>query len=63
MFDNVEALVEAAESLVSHGFYRAALSLVATEDVIRKKVGARVMRVDQVEDHANTPRIAYANKR
>lgn len=48
---------------MSHGFYRAALSLVATEDVIRKKLGARVMRVDQVEDHANTPRIAYANKR
>ncbi|MDB5714192.1 MAG: hypothetical protein JWO15_1589 [Sphingomonadales bacterium] len=60
-FHDVEALEATANVLMSSGFDRAALSLIATEDVVRKQFGSRLTKVENLGDHPDTPRIAYMN--
>ncbi|MDB5713768.1 MAG: hypothetical protein JWO15_1165 [Sphingomonadales bacterium] len=60
-FHDVKALEEAANVLMSSGFDRSALSLIATEVVVQKQFGSRLTKVEKLEDHPDTPRIAYMN--
>jgi hypothetical protein len=60
-FHDAEALEGAANTLMSSGFDRAALSLIATEEVVREQFGSRLIKVEKLEDHPDTPRIAYMN--
>jgi hypothetical protein len=60
-FHDVEALEATANTLMSSGFDRAALSLIATEEVVREQFGSRLIKVEKLEDHPDTPRIAYMN--
>lgn len=60
-FHNVSALEAAADALMSNGFDRSALSLLATEDVVQKELGSRLVRVEQLDEHPEAPRIAYIN--
>jgi hypothetical protein len=60
-FRGVEALEGAANTLMSCGFDRAALSLIAIEEVVRKQFGSRLIKVEKLEDEPDTPRIAYMN--
>jgi hypothetical protein len=61
-FHDAGALENAAEALMSNGFDRAHLSLIATEAAVRQKFGSRVTRVEQLQDDPGTPRIAYVNR-
>jgi hypothetical protein len=58
-FHDVKALKGAANALMSNGFDRAALSLVAPDEAVRKQFGTRLNTVEKLEDHPDTPRIAY----
>ena len=62
VFHDVTSLEDAANTLMSNGFDRSGLTLIATEDVVRKELGSRVVRVEQLEDYSGTPRIAYVNR-
>ena len=62
VFHDVTSLEDAASTLMSNGFDRSGLTLIATEDVVRKELGSRVVRVEQLEDYSGTPRIAYVNR-
>jgi hypothetical protein len=58
-FYDAKALEGAANALMSNGFDRAALSLVAPDEAVRKHFGALLKNVEKLEDHPDTPRIAY----
>jgi hypothetical protein len=60
-FHDVQALQNTAQALMSSGFDRSHLSLIAAEATVREKFGSQVMRVDQLEDDPATPRIEYAD--
>jgi hypothetical protein len=61
-FHDAGALESAAEALMSNGFDRAHLSLIATEAAVKEKFSSRVTRVEQLQDDPATPRIAYVNR-
>ncbi|MDB5714188.1 MAG: hypothetical protein JWO15_1585 [Sphingomonadales bacterium] len=58
-FHDARTLEGAANALMSNGFDRSALSLVAPEETVRKHFGALLKNVEKLEDHPDTPRIAY----
>lgn len=60
-FRDAGSLENAAQALMSHGFDRARLSLIATESAVEEKFGSRMMRVEQLQDDPETPRIAYVD--
>lgn len=60
-FHDVQALENAAQALMSNGFDRSRLSLIAAESAVREKFGSQVMSVTQLEDNPTTPRIEYAD--
>ena len=60
-FRDAPSLETAANELMSNGFDRARLSLLASEDAVREQLGSRLVRVEQVDDLAEFPRIAYVN--
>lgn len=62
VFHDVTSLEDAASTLMSNGFDRSGLTLIATEDVVRKELGSLVVRVEQLEDYSGTPRIPYVNR-
>jgi hypothetical protein len=61
VFDSVEALQAAMDELLSSGFHRAQLSLLASEDQIRTKLGSQYHKVEDLQDHPNVPRAAYVS--
>lgn len=61
VFHDAPALEDAADALMSNGFDRAALSLIATEAVVEKELGSKLVRVEQLADNPDVPRIAYIN--
>ena len=62
LFHDVEALEQAAAGLMSNGFDQARLSLIAAEAAVDEKFGSRMMRVKQLVDDPDTPRIAYVDR-
>lgn len=57
LFDTVDSLQSAIDDLLTHGFDRSEISLLAEEEATREKVGAK--RSIELEDNPKTPRIPY----
>ena len=60
-FKDATTLETAANQLMSSGFDRARLSLIATEDAVQRELGSRLVKVEQIDDLSDLPRIAYVN--
>ena len=59
VFKTEDALQAAIDDLLSHGFDRADISLLARSDSVEKKLGHAYRKVAEVEDDAAAPRVAY----
>ena len=59
VFNRSETLQDAIDELLSSGFHRAELSLLASERVVEKKLGHRYEKVSTLEDDPTVPRAAY----
>jgi len=59
VFHDVDSLRAAIDELLSSGFDRAELSLLAGEEAVEKKLGGSFRAIRDVEDEAEVPRIAY----
>jgi hypothetical protein len=62
VFDDTKALDDAVFALESHGFDRAALSLLASEAAVEEKLGHRYQQVKEVEDDPNAPRATFFSR-
>ena len=60
IFDNAQSLQAAADELMSSGFDRACLSLVAGHQAVEEKLGHMYEKVDNLEDDPAVPRKAFA---
>ena len=61
VFQDARALEAAVDSLMSHGFDRAEISLLAGERVVEAKLGAHYRRVQDLEDDPAAPRRAFVS--
>ena len=59
IFHSAEEFQDAIDELLSSGFHRAELSLLASEAAIRDKLGHRYRRISELADDADVPRSAY----
>lgn len=59
VFDDTKALDDAVYSLETHGFDRAAFSLLASEKAVSQKLGHRYQQVKEVEDEPEVPRETF----
>lgn len=59
LFDDAKALEEAVFALETHGFDRAAFSLLADEAAVAGKLGHRYRRVAEMEDEPAAPRETF----
>jgi len=62
VFETAEAFQAAADELLSSGFDRADLSLLASEHAVEKNLGHLYRRVEELEDEPETPRTAYISE-
>ena len=61
VFDNPEAFQEAIDKLMSSGFDRAELSLLASEQTVDEKLSHHYEKVKELEDNPKIPRAAYVS--
>jgi hypothetical protein len=61
VFDNAETLQAAIDELLSSGFDRADLSLLAGEETVDQKLGHKYQRVAELEDDSGVPRASYVS--
>jgi len=61
VFDDAETLQVAIDELLSSGFSRADLSLLASEPVVVEKLGHKFEKVSELEDETGVPRSAYVS--
>jgi hypothetical protein len=61
VFEDGAALQVAIDDLLTSGFDRADLSLVAGEDAVRDKLGHLYERVNEIEDDPDAPRSVYVS--
>jgi hypothetical protein len=61
-FGNAAALDNAVFDLETHGFDRAAFSVLATEDTVARELGHRYRQVREVEDDPLVPRETFFSK-
>jgi len=59
IFQTEQDFQAAIDELLSHGFDRADISLLAGEQAIEQKLGHKYEKVAQLEDDPTVPRIAY----
>jgi len=59
LFSDVAALEHAVEDLLTHGFYHGALSVLASEKVVREKLGHRIEDIAAVADEPDLPRRSW----
>jgi hypothetical protein len=62
VFDDAETLEAAVFALETHGFDRAAFSLLADEATVERKLGHRYRRVAEMEDEPAAPRETFFSK-
>jgi hypothetical protein len=62
LFDDAKALEEAVFALETHGFDRAAFSLLADEAAVASKLGHRYQRVAEMEDEPAAPRETFFSR-
>ena len=61
VFNGSEDFQDAIDELLSSGFHRADLSLLASEHVVKEKLGHRYDKVDALQDDPKVPRTAYVS--
>jgi hypothetical protein len=61
VFQDTASLQSAIDDLLSSGFHRAELSLLASWDAVEKKLGHRYRKVQELEDIPDAPSIAYVS--
>lgn len=61
IFHDAKSLEKAADALMSGGIDRSLLSLIATEDVLREKLGGKLGSAEDLADDESVPRISYAD--
>lgn len=61
VFHDAEALEAAVDGLMSHGFDRAEISLLAGEHAVEAKLGEHYRRVQDLEDDPEAPRRAFVS--
>ena len=61
VFNRPEDFQDAIDELLSSGFHRAELSLLASEHAVEEKLGHRYEKVDALEDDPRVPRTAYVS--
>lgn len=61
IFNDSEDLQAAIDELLSRGFHRSQLSLLASERAVEDKLGHRYEKVEVLADHPATPRSAYVS--
>ncbi len=62
VFSSEQQLEQAADELMSHGFDRADVSLLASEQAIIEKLGHRYRSVRELEDNPNVPTTAFVTE-
>lgn len=62
IFDDRETFEAAVDELLSSGFDRAELSLLASENAVEEKLGHMYEKVEELEDDAEIPRAAYVER-
>jgi len=62
VFDDAETLESAVFDLETHGFDRAAFSLLANEDAVERKLGRRYRRIEEMEDEPEAPRETFFSR-
>lgn len=62
VFEDADSLQQAIDELMSSGFDRAELSLLAAEETVEKELGHLYDRVQELEDDPAAPRTAYVSK-
>jgi len=61
VFHNSTDLQEAIDELLSNGFDRAELSLLAGQEAVESKLGHAYRKTAELEDDPNVPRIGYVS--
>lgn len=61
VFHSSEDLQDAIDELLSSGFHRAELSLLASEPAVEEKLGHRYEKVSALADDPTVPRAAYVS--
>lgn len=61
IFGSADDLQNAIDELLSSGFDRAELSLLASDNVVQEKLGHRYERVSALADDQTIPRVAYVS--
>ena len=61
-FDDPAHFEAAVDELLSNGFDRAELSLIARDETVAEKLGHLYRRVEEVEDDPNVPRKAFVSE-
>jgi hypothetical protein len=61
VFDDSETLQAAVDELLSSGFDRAELSLLASERAVEDKLGHAYRQVEDLEEDTSVPRTAYVS--
>jgi hypothetical protein len=61
VFKGSNHLQDAIDELLSSGFHRADLSLLASEHVVKEKLGYRYKNVNSLQDDPRVPRAAYVS--
>jgi hypothetical protein len=59
VFHDHDQMMEAADELMSSGFDRAQLSVLAGEQTVEEKLGHQFKKVSELEDDTKVPRDAY----
>jgi hypothetical protein len=62
IFDDVETLEKAVYDLETHGFDRAAFSVLSSERGVEQHLGHRYHRVEEMEDNPKAPRETFFSK-
>lgn len=63
VFDDVSSLEAAVEDLRTAGFAEEAISLLAGQDAVEKKLGRMYQRVEELEDDPRAPRTAFVSEK
>ncbi len=61
VFATEKSFQNAIDELLSSGFNRAELSLLASEDAVNEKLGHKYNKVEELEDIPDIPRAAYVS--
>jgi hypothetical protein len=61
VFANNEDLQAAIDELLSSGFHRAELSLLAGEDAVKEKLGSSYSNMNIIADNPSVPRTSYVS--